>query len=252
MPLLKLRLGFENKCKNMLAACVSKHPNDRLIVTPNALYLHARTLHNWRFVNEHDNFNLATPPATPSDSWTPTQIATAISNGDQEAESVLVKRYWSSLCQVLKGRNAPNPEDLCQEAFIVVIERLREKPLEDPTQLAGYLRNTAINLSIRDIRRDSRQKTDAASDLLDIMPALSQVEDVLDTEELRQQVRDVIQALPQERDRKVLWFYYVEDWDKGKICEHLNLESKAFNNVISRARLRVRQLVVEAGVGTEG
>ena len=183
--------------------------------------------------------------------WTAARIAEAVNQGSREAESALVEKYWASLHQVLRGRNAPNPEDLCQEAFIVVIERLRSHPLDDPSQLANYLRRTAINLSIRDIRRSIRQQTDPASDLLDALPGLSQVEDVMNNEELRRAVRDLIKQLPQARDRKVLWLHYVEDWDKAAICEQLDIESKSFNNIVSRARARVRDLLLKSHVEIE-
>jgi RNA polymerase sigma-70 factor (ECF subfamily) len=59
--------------------------------------------------------------------------------------------------------------------------------------------------------------------------------------------RRVLAAMPSERDRTVLFRFYIADDDKERICEDLGLSSTHFNQVLFRARERFRSLLDEMG-----
>ena len=68
--------------------------------------------------------------------------------GETDAEEDLVARYRRGLLYLLSHRGAlPDlADDLVQETFRIVIERLRHSGLTDPAGLRPFLRGTACNL----------------------------------------------------------------------------------------------------------
>src|SRR5688500_3957007 len=50
-------------------------------------------------------------------------------------------------------------DDLCNETFRVVLERLRQQPLEDPDKLAAFLAQTARHLARNVQRAEVRRRT---------------------------------------------------------------------------------------------
>src|SRR5690606_38187633 len=86
---------------------------------------------------------------------TPEGLVSAISKGNSQAESVLLERYYRKVLFILRKRtgNDEQARDLRQEAFRIVLERLRKAPLDEPDKLSSYILGTAINLHIGEIRK---------------------------------------------------------------------------------------------------
>jgi hypothetical protein len=57
-----------------------------------------------------------------------------------------------------------------------------------------------------------------------------------------------VAELPRDRDRTILTRFYLIEDEKSDICRDLNLTELGFNQVIFRARNRLRQLLIEAGI----
>jgi RNA polymerase sigma-70 factor (ECF subfamily) len=55
-------------------------------------------------------------------------------------------------------------------------------------------------------------------------------------------VRAVLGDLPTERDRQILFRFYIAEDDKERICRDLGLTHEHFNRVLFRARERYREL----------
>lgn len=186
---------------------------------------------------------------------TPGLIATAISKGNATAESVLLEKYYRQVLFVLQ-RNTQDPElakDLCQETFRIMIERLRKEPLEDPEKLSSFLHSIAKNLRIAEFRKSERRQTYPDSELIE-QTASDQAEqfDELLKERSRIAVRKLIFSMSNERDRTILYRFYIEDHDKEDICLDLGLSIRHFDKVIYRAKQRFKQLVLsEAGKNLE-
>lgn len=180
----------------------------------------------------------------------PEQIATAIHQGNQEAESVLLDRYYRTVLFILKKRVNDDALalDLCQETFRVMIETLRSRQLEEPEKLAAFLQKTALNLCTAENRKAVRQKTSTDSEQIELLAfpgddPLAQIA----SERAAKAVGVLIDELKNDRDRKILTLYYIEEWEKGEICERLDLDYRHFDRVISRARTRFRQLAGQTG-----
>jgi RNA polymerase sigma-70 factor (ECF subfamily) len=62
-------------------------------------------------------------------------------------------------------------------------------------------------------------------------------------------VRQVIGEMPMERDRQVLFRFYIGEEDKERICADLGLTGPELNVVLFRARQRYRKLFEERLAG---
>ena len=135
-----------------------------------------------------------------------------------------------------------------QETLLVVIQRLRGAGIEDPQKLAAFAAQTARNLAIASLRKAERQKTDVDTDATDRNADPTQNVDAIAADlEAALAVRALLRELPQSRDRLMLKRFYLDDHDKDIICQEMDLSEAAFNQALSRARKRFRQILEERG-----
>jgi RNA polymerase sigma-70 factor (ECF subfamily) len=158
-----------------------------------------------------------------------------------------LKRLREGLIALLRNelRNNALAEDLCNETFRIVLERLHEQPLEEPEKLASYLAQTARNLARTNKRIVRRQKTDTGQQ--------AAIEDVDDPEAdparasqadaQARAVRRVLEEIPNLRDREILVRTYLHDEDRAAICHALGIDESHYRRVVSRARARFRELL---------
>lgn len=175
----------------------------------------------------------------------PGELVRRIAAGDAAAEEALVRQFSRGITYLLRrqGLAAEVVEDLHQETFRAVLERLRRRALDDPEALGGYISGTARNLALSERARRRRWsegpngETEVAAD-----PAPSPLASVLAAEDV-ELVRRLLEELPTERDREILERFYVAEEDKDRICADLGLDGLHFNRVLFRARQRFRELL---------
>ena len=175
-----------------------------------------------------------------------TELVRRIRQGDREAESLLVQKYSRPLLSLMRCRvrDPDLVEDLHQDTFRIVIQRLRERGLDNPTKLAGFINRTAINLYIGVVRKSQRRKTNPNSEIIDAQAdeSLGPLSAALQGE-AASSVQTLLSEMPTERDRDILRRFYVREEEKASICASLELSPEHFDRVISRARKRFRQIV---------
>ena len=179
------------------------------------------------------------------------ELSRRIREGDVSAESELIRQFEPGLRVLLRRRTGGDLgllQDLVQETLLIVIQRLRGAGIDDPQKLAAFAAQTARNLAIASLRKAERQKTDVDSEATERNPDPSRgvqahVEDV----EAAMAVRALLRELPQSRDRLMLKRFYLDDHDKELICQDMQLSEAAFNQALSRARKRFRQILEERG-----
>jgi RNA polymerase sigma-70 factor (ECF subfamily) len=179
------------------------------------------------------------------------ELSRRIREGDASAESDLVRQFEPGLRVLLRRRTGGNQallQDLVQETLLIVIQRLRGDGIDDPHKLAAFTAQTARNLAIASLRKVERQRTDVDSEATDrsVDPSADVGARVADLDAALA-VRALLRELPQTRDRLMLKRYYLEDHDKDAICRELQMSEAAFNQALSRARRRFRQIMEERG-----
>lgn len=185
------------------------------------------------------------PPPSAAD------LARRIAAGDGTAETELVERYSRGVLYLLRRltRSSELAEDLHQETFRVVLERLRGRGLAEPDKLSAFLRETAKNLHRNEWRKGVRRgvEDDAGDARAELYadPGTSPYARLARAEEARL-VRRLLGELPSPRDREILYRFYLGDEDKERLCRDLEISSLHFNRVLHRARRRFRRIVQES------
>jgi RNA polymerase sigma-70 factor (ECF subfamily) len=173
-------------------------------------------------------------------------IVARIGAGDPSAEKALLDKYFQPMLALLRFRchEPAVADDLCQETFRIAIEQLRDKPIDNPDALGGYVRQIAMNLFINELRRSVRQKTSPDMDSIDrqIGEQLSAY-DLIQQQQSKIAVESLLASLKTPRDRQVLRMFYLAELDKSDICSRLNLTPAHFDRVIYRAKQRLREQI---------
>ncbi len=185
---------------------------------------------------------------TAPDLSAPVDLVHAIRKGNADAESALIQRYERGLHFLVRHHTNDHAlaEDVVQETFIVVIQRLRTSGLDEPAKLSPFLHQTARNIMIGQLRKIARRRTN---------PDTEQVESTVGSLEdqhsaaVREQdaliIRQLLAELKCDRDRQILKRFYLLEEEKADICADLELSDVHFNRVLYRARQRFGALVRE-------
>lgn len=175
----------------------------------------------------------------------PELLVARIQAGDRRAEERLVEIYGRGVAILLdrhtNGR--PEAEDLFQDTFRLVVEKLRKGELREPAALPGFVVQIARSLAIEYYRKAARRKTDTDSEAgaEAVAPHASPLNELLDRENAAL-VRRVLGELANERDRQILLRFYIAEEDKDRIAGDYGLTSLQFNRVLHRARQRYKEL----------
>jgi RNA polymerase sigma factor (sigma-70 family) len=175
-------------------------------------------------------------------------LVARIQSGERAAEEAFVKRYNGGLLAILRVRCRDQElcRDVAQDTLRIVLVRIREKGLDQPAGLIGFLRGTALNLLANEMRRSEHRLTQTASDWLD--QALDESSDPYDTveaDDLARTVRTLIAGMKVERDRELLWRHYVKEDSKERLCAEFQLSAEHFDRVMHRARQRLKEILTE-------
>lgn len=171
--------------------------------------------------------------------------------GDHLAEEEMVRRYTEGVSVIVRkvAQSQPAAEDISQETFRIAIEKIRHGDVRDPERLSGFICSLAKNVAIEHVRK-ARRLTSQEEIKAELIPdpAPNQLEEVCRKEKARI-VRHLIGQLKVERDRKVLFRYYIAEEDKDRICADLGLTRPQFNNILSRALQRYKELYIKFSAG---
>jgi RNA polymerase sigma-70 factor (ECF subfamily) len=183
--------------------------------------------------------------------WSNTELVQQIYRGNKRAEAEFFTRFGTGALQILlrvTGSSAA-AEDLCQETLIVILQRLRSKPLEDPSRLAAFVAQTARNLALAERRKERRRRTDTDSEAISEVPDLAVgQESEAQVDSIAALVQKLLRELRSERDQLLLVRYYLRGEDRIAICRDLGITETKFNVALFRARARFQKLLARRGM----
>ena len=179
------------------------------------------------------------------DAWAEAaELVRRIEQGDKGAEGDFILRYRRGVA-VIVARNCRDQspvEDLCQDVLTTALEKIREGLVRDPERLSGFVAGLARTIVLEHYRKESTRSAIEAR-----MPAPLQAAPPVALEQLLRQekafiARRVLNELESDRDREILFRFYIAEDDKDRICRDLGLTPLHFNRVLFRARERYREL----------
>ena len=167
-------------------------------------------------------------------------LVARIESGDVLAESEMVARYQRGLHLMLQKKSDLHiAEEVSQETWRVVIERLRNKELRDAEKLAAFIIQTGRNQLIMYYRKNTPNSEDG--NVEQVQPVISQGPSVHHEHERRREfIRQQLAKLGTKRDREILKRYYLMEQEKAEICAALDLSDLHFNRVLHRAKQRLK------------
>ena len=180
--------------------------------------------------------------------YTPRELVERIRAGERAVEDALVLQYSRGV-QFLISQSVSDGsvgEDLYQDCFRMVLEKVRAGEVNDPDRLSGFICSLARNIVIEYFRKTSRREGYHAPADGDAVPSHepSQLERLL-REEKGSLARRVLDALPSDRDRSVLYRFYIAEDDRDEICADLGIEATLLSQILCRARQRYKTLFEE-------
>ena len=175
----------------------------------------------------------------------PENLVARIQAGDRHAEERVVELYGRGVAILLDRHTNGRPEaqDLFQDTFRLVLEKLRNGELREPAALPGFVVQIARSLAIEHYRKAARRKTETDSEAgaEAVAPHASPLGELL-VREHASLVRRILEELANERDRQILLRFYIAEEDKDRIAADYDLTSLQFNRVLHRARQRYKEL----------
>ena len=164
--------------------------------------------------------------------------------GDPQSEEVLVSQFSRGIRFYLKRMVSDSEllEDLFQDTFVIALKKIRNGDVREPKKLKYFLKGVAHNNAIDVIRRKKRDNHIQDQNLDGHSSSGPNPATKLLKEERRNEVRRLLDELSSNRDREVLFRFYIEQDDKKDICVDLGLTSTHFNRVLYRAKQRFKEI----------
>jgi RNA polymerase sigma-70 factor (ECF subfamily) len=207
-------------------------------------------------------------PEVEADSLETTHLLEKIEAGDSGAFADLLARYHPALRSFVALRldrrvqSRLDPSDIVQETELEVHRRLKDFLSRRPMPFHVWLRKTAYE-RLLNLRRhhvaSARRSVDrdvslpANSALMLARPFLDRISSpsrALARREVARRVQEALSALS-EPDREILLMRHVEELPYSTVARILDIEPSAARKRYGRALLRLRAVLVDAGLFEE-
>ncbi len=171
-------------------------------------------------------------------------LVARIISGDQSAESEMVERYHRGLLAMLfnRSRDRSLAQDIAQETWLLVIQKVRTEQLRNPQKLASFIVQIGKNQLIMHYRSSGRESHSADVDLNQLGDQQSAPEQVIANRQLGATIAKLFSGMHAARDAELLQRFYQQGDSKQQLCDEYNLSKLHFDRVLYRARHRFKQL----------
>lgn len=152
--------------------------------------------------------------------------------------------YFSDLLQIkLRSRlNSPQAiEDIKQETFVRVLTALRsETGIRSPERLGAFV-NSVCNNVLMEFYRSSSRTQQASENAADPPDKTIDLDGFLVTKQTCQQVRQVLDQLP-DRDKRLLRALFLEEKEKDQVCREFRVDRDYLRVLLHRAKQSFKSL----------
>ena len=170
------------------------------------------------------------------------QLVAAYAKGDNQAFDTLLSRHqsrvFSYIYSVVKNRDVA--DDIFQETFVKAITTIKQGRYAESGRFAAWISRIAHNLIIDYYRQEKSENTLSADDEgVDVLNRRElsdcNIEDVMVNEQIHNDVRRIIEALP-ENQREGLMMRYYKDMSFKEIAEATQV---SINTALGRMRYAI-------------
>lgn len=189
------------------------------------------------------------------DSLPDDQLVAAYAHGENRAFDILLNRHqtrvFSYIFSVVKNRDVAN--DLFQETFVKAIMTIKQGRYAESGKFSAWILRIAHNLIIDYYRQGKSEATVSADDETtpDVFNrrdlAEANIEDFMISEQISQDVRRIIDALP-ENQREVLMMRFYRNMSFKEIAEATKV---SINTALGRMRyaiINMRRIAAENNI----
>jgi len=172
-------------------------------------------------------------------------LVTRVIGGDREAFAIVVKRFGASLHRIAYRMlgDASEAEDVAQEALLR-LWNMGERWESGRAGLAAWLKRVTVNLCLDRIRRRRFVSEEEVPERID---DAASADEAMDSERLRAVAIGCIQRLP-DRQRAAIVLTYYEEMPNSQAAALLDMQIKAFESLLHRARLALRGAMLASGM----
>ena len=182
------------------------------------------------------------------------QLVRAYVDGNNTAFDTLLRRHQSKLfsyiLKIVKNRDIA--DDIFQETFVKIIMTLKQGRYAESGKFGAWLTRIAHNLIIDHFRQEKSKNSISTDDddvnLLNRRDLCDEnIEDIMVNDQIRTDVRRIIEALP-ESQREVLMMRYYSDMSFKEIADATGV---SINTALGRMRyaiLNMRRIAEENNI----
>ena len=177
-----------------------------------------------------------------------------LKRGDIDAIDILINKYQQKAFQTayLITHDAALAEDVVQESFVKAYEGIAK--FDNTRPFAPWFLRSVVNRAVKATKKRQRflslesPMTDKSNDvtfgdLLTDDNHTYQPEDALENAELREMVKDALQALTPDQRAAIVLRYYL-GYSEKEMSEQMNVSPGTVKSRLSRARKQMRVLWV--------
>ncbi len=174
-------------------------------------------------------------------------LVSRVMASDKAAETEMVERYSKGMLFMLRHRsgNQALAEDMSQETWRIIFEKVRAGDLKDHSKLSAYIVQTAKNQLLMCYRSSHHTRVTNDVDTAETADTVDQPDQVIERQNMAKVVRLLVNELKTPRDRELIMRFYLREEDKKTICDDFGLSELHFNRVLFRARQRFKELWLE-------
>ena len=189
---------------------------------------------------------------------TPTdlELVSRIKAGDEEAFAQMVRRYHARIYSLSYGvlRNAEDAEEATQDAFLTLYRKIGT--FDESKKFFSWFYRVALNAAYSRARRRKpgvtvsiddylpRFKDDGHAATVELAALAEGAEDEAIARNLAERAESFIAELPKTY-RDAIWMVDVEEMKPADVAEVLRISLAALKSRLHRARLYVRQRLLE-------
>jgi RNA polymerase sigma factor (sigma-70 family) len=182
------------------------------------------------------------------------ELVTRYVNGDQFSIEILINRHKNRVYNyiVLMVRNQQLADDIFQDTFVKVIKSLLQDKYKDNGKFSCWVMRIAHNLVIDHFRKEKQinvvSNSNYESDIFNTKKlAVKNVEDEMIQDQITEDVRSLIDFLPEDQKEVVMLRHY-SGLSFKEIAEHTNV---SINTALGRMRyalINLRRMILEKDI----